>query len=296
MDILLTGGSGQVGQAILRSAPPTGWRFYAPSRDQLDLEDVASVNQVLCSRPWEAVINCGAYTAVDRAESEAGRCWAINATAPSVLARWCAEKAIPLIHLSSDYVYGGDKSSPYVEADRLAPLSVYGASKAAGDLAVTTAGGRFVILRTSWVVSATGANFVKTMLRLAQERSELRVVNDQFGAPTSADDLAAATLRVLQLSTDAASAPSGVYHAVNRGETSWFGVAEAVFAIARRRGLKSPRLMPISSAEYPTPARRPSNSRLDGAKLARDYGVTFPDWRLAVQPIVETLLEDGTRI
>ena len=296
MDILLTGGSGQVGRAILRSAAPTGWRFHAPGRDGLDLEDVSSLNMVLASRPWGAVINCGAYTAVDRAESEAGRCWAINATAPSVLALWCAEKAIPLIHLSSDYVYGGDKSSPYVEADRLAPLSVYGASKAAGDLAVTTAGGRFVILRTSWVVSATGANFVKTMLRLARERSELKVVNDQFGAPTSADDLAAAILRVLQQCAQSPSVATGVYHAVSEGVTTWFGLAEAVFAVARRRGLKTPRLMPISSAEYPTPARRPSNSRLDGAKLARDYGIKFQDWRSAVEPIVETLIADGTRI
>ena len=293
MDILLTGGTGQVGSALLETSLPKGWRLHAPMRHDLDLSDPASVQSALGARAWGAVINSGAYTAVDRAESDSRTAWAVNATAPALIARWAAQAGVPLVHISTDYVYPGDKSGSYTEEDDIGPLGVYGASKAAGELGVMVSGARAFIARTSWVVSPFGANFVKTMLRLGSERSELKIISDQFGAPTSAQDLAVILIAVLARMVGDPLASTGVYHAVNAGETTWFGIAEEVFARAAKNGRTAPVLVPIPTREYPTPARRPLNSRLDSRKLYRDYGISMPGWRPSIASIVDQIINQG---
>ena len=292
--ILVTGGDGQLGTSLMGLPRVEGFELIAPGLDVLDFTRPETLDAVLASRPWAAVINGAAHTAVDRAESEPALAWTINAAAPARIAQFCASAGVPMVQVSTDYVYPGDKTGPYLEEDLVGPLGVYGASKAAGEWAVRAAVPRHVIARTSWVVSPFGANFVKTMLRLGAERDALRVVDDQWGAPTSAQDLAAVLLQVtLRLIADPA-APTGVFHMVNRGETTWRRVAEAVFERAARHGRKVPAVTPISTADYPTPARRPLNSRLSTARLEQAYGIVLPEWRDAVDRIVDQLLQAET--
>lgn len=289
IDVLLTGGSGQVGTEVIHLAP-AGVNIVAPGRDQLDISDPASIAAMVASRPWAAVINSAAHTAVDRAESEILAAWKVNALAPAALAQATAEAGIPLIQVSTDYVFDGSKDGFYVESDPVAPVSVYGASKEGGEQAVRTGNPRHVILRTAWVVSPHGSNFIKTMLRLAQTRPELRVVDDQRGCPTSATDIAQALLTITRRLTDDPQAPVGTYHFVNSGEATWCGLAHAVFEIAAEHGRPAPTVEGITTADYPTPARRPANSRLDVGKLTRDYAIAPRPWQEAVKQIVETLL------
>lgn len=288
-DILLTGGSGQVGTEVIALAP-AGLNIVAPGRDQLDLADPDAIAALVASRPWAAVINCAAHTAVDRAETEIVEAWKTNALAPAALAQATAKAGVPLIQVSTDYVFDGSKAGFYVETDPVAPVSVYGASKEAGEQAVRTGNPRHVILRTAWVVSPHGANFIKTMLRLAETRPELRVVDDQHGCPTSATDIAQALLAIAQRMIADPRAPVGTYHFVNSGEATWCGFARAIFEIATEHGRPAPKVEGITTADYPTPARRPANSRLDVAKLAHDYAIAPRPWRTAVEEIVETLL------
>lgn len=289
-DILITGGDGQLGTSFLELAVP-GYRLHAPGLDVLDFTRPASIDAVLTERPWAAIINGAAHTAVDRAESEPALAWTINAQAPALIARHAARLGVPMVQVSTDYVYPGDKDGAYVESDAIGPLGVYGASKAAGELAVATAVPRHVIARTSWVVSPFGANFVKTMLRLGAEREALNVVDDQWGAPTSAQDLARALLTLTVRLIEDQDAPTGVFHVVNRGETSWRRVAEAVFARASTHGYRPPRVTPIPTTDYPTPATRPLNSRLSSAKLEAGFGLALPDWRDGIDRIVDQLLK-----
>lgn len=289
IDVLLTGGSGQVGTEVIRLAP-AGVNIVAPGRDRLDLSDPDALAAMVASRPWAAVINCAAHTAVDRAESEILAAWKINALAAAALAEATAQAGIPLLQVSTDYVFDGSKAGYYVETDPVAPVSVYGASKEAGEQAVRTGNPRHVILRTAWVVSPHGANFIKTMLRLAETRPELRVVDDQRGCPTSATDIAGALLTITQRLVSDPQAPVGTYHFVNAGEATWCGFARAIFEIAAEHGRPAPSVEGITTADYPTPARRPANSRLDVAKLAQDYAISPRPWREAVEEIVETLL------
>ncbi|WP_312162785.1 dTDP-4-dehydrorhamnose reductase [Phenylobacterium sp.] len=289
-DVLLTGGSGQVGHEVMRQAP-AGMNVVAPGRAELDLSDSDAILAMVASRPWAAVINCAAYTAVDRAESEAVEAWRANALGPATLAQVTAAAQIPLIHVSTDYVFDGSKAGYYAEGDPVAPLGVYGASKEAGEQAVRTGNPRHVILRTAWVVSPHGSNFIKTMLRLAETRPEIRVVDDQRGCPTSAIDIAAVLLHIAgRMIAAPQAAPSGTYHFVNGGEATWYELARTVFDLAAARGYPAPKVEAITTAEYPTPARRPANSRLDVAKLRGDYGITPRPWRAAVEDIVEALL------
>lgn len=263
----------------------------APSHRELDLGDPDAILALVASRPWAAVINCAAYTAVDRAESEVVQAWRANALGPAALAQATAAAQIPLIHVSTDYVFDGSKPGAYLESDSVAPLGVYGGSKEAGEQAVRTGNRRHVILRTAWVVSPHGSNFIKTMLRLAETRPEVRVVDDQRGCPTSAADIAATLLKITgRMIADPPSAPTGTYHFVNGGEATWCELARAVFAMAAERGRPAPRLEAITTAEFPTPARRPANSRLEVAKLRADYGIEPRPWRTAVKDIVEALL------
>ncbi|WP_136161788.1 dTDP-4-dehydrorhamnose reductase [Sphingomonas flavalba] len=280
--ILVTGGSGQVGTGLRRLADRFGATVVAPGRDTLDLAAPDSIAAAVAGGDWAAIINCAAYTAVDRAESEPEAAHAVNATAPGLLAEAAATRGIRLIHVSTDYVFDGSKPTPYEEDDPIAPLGVYGASKAAGEQAVRAAAPDHVILRTAWVVSPWGRNFVKTMLRLGAERPELGVVADQVGCPTSAEDIAEALLRIATT-----GGPAGTYHFVNAGAASWFDLATAVF----ERTAFTPVVRPIATADYPTPARRPANSRLATAKIGRDYAIAPRPWREAIDAILDELLE-----
>jgi len=286
--ILITGGSGQVGGALLRLAP-SGVEVVAPSRSELDLTDPVALAAMVGARSWAAVINCAAYTAVDKAESDVVAAWQINALAPAALATATAAAGIPLIHVSTDYVFDGRKAEPYREDDPVAPLGVYGASKLGGEVAVRTANPAHVILRTAWVVSATGHNFVKTMLRLGADRPQLRVVADQLGCPTSADDIARAILTIIGR---IGQATYGTYHFVNGGEATWHGLAEAVFARAAAHGRPAPTVEAIATSDYPTPAARPANSRLATDKITRDFGIMPRDWKDAVDEIVDALVKE----
>lgn len=287
--ILITGGAGQVGLELQAAAWPDGVILHAPTRAELDLADPATVKAIFAATPFAAVINSGAHTAVDKAETEVAAAFAANAMGPAVLADATREAGVPLIQVSTDYVFDGSKDGLYVEEDPVDPLGVYGASKLAGELAVRTGNPRSVVLRTAWVLSVHRANFLKTMLRLAADRPALRVVEDQHGCPTSARDIAA-TLKTITLRMIAdAAAPTGIYHFVNAGETSWAGLAREVFALSAAKGGPSASVEGIPSSAYPTPARRPSNSRLSTEKLKRDYGVTPREWRSAVSEIVAEL-------
>lgn len=287
--ILVTGGSGQVGGALARLAGPDV-EIVAPGRNALDLADPEALTAMVDARAWGAVVNCAAYTAVDKAESDIVSAWTINALAPAALAAATAAAGIPLLHISTDYVFSGTKPNFYTEDDPVAPLGVYGASKLGGELAVRSANPRHLILRTAWVVSATGSNFVKTMLRLGAERPQLRVVADQKGCPTSADDIARAILAILPRMGDG---PYGTYHFVNSGEASWHELAEAVFARAAIHGMSPPSVEPIATSDYPTPAARPANSRLATAKITRDFDISPRAWRGAIDEIVDRLVKEA---
>lgn len=287
--ILVTGGSGQIGGALAQLAG-TDIEIVAPGRDMLDLADPKALAAMVDARPWAAVVNCAAYTAVDKAESEVVTAWTVNALAPAALAAASAAADIPILQVSTDYVFNGTKAAPYDEDDPVAPLGVYGASKLGGELAVRSANPRHIVLRTAWVVSATGNNFVKTMLRLGAERPQLRVVADQKGCPTSADDIARAILTILGRIGEGRY---GTYHFVNAGEASWHDLAEAVFARAATHGLTAPSVEPIATRDYPTPAARPANSRLTTARIARDFGISPRDWHEAIDEIVDRLVKDA---
>lgn len=287
--VLLTGGSGQVGLELLARAP-ADWRVTAPDRTQLDLGDPAAIEAFVAAGAWDVVVNCAAYTAVDRAQSDPVTAWRVNALAPAALARATAETGTPLLQVSTDYVFDGAKAEPYLPGDRINPLSVYGASKAGGELAIRTLNPRHVVVRTAWVVSPHGANFVKTMLRLGAERDQLRVVADQRGCPTAAGDLAAALTRIATGLIEDPEAPTGTYHFVNDGEATWWDLANAVFETASAHGRRAPQVAAITTADYPTPAPRPANSRLDTEALRRAFGIAPRPWRIAVDEIVATLL------
>ena len=231
--ILLTGGTGQVGQAVLHHAEGRGLDIVAPNRAQMDLTNVRSIADMVASRPWSAVINCAAYTAVDRAETDAELAEQVNAVAPAVLAAETAKQAIPITHVSTDYVFDGNKGAPYTEEDAVNPLGVYGRTKEMGESAVRTRNPRHAIIRTAWVVSAGGANFINTMIRLASERPEVSVVNDQIGCPSSALDIAETLLVVAEHLPE----QCGTWHFVNSGDASWHDLAARIFANMDQRGL-----------------------------------------------------------
>ena len=289
-DVLVTGGSGQVGGALVALESGYGFRFVAPGRDELDLLKPECFTKVLASRPWAAIINAAAYTAVDKAETDVEEAWRINALAPACLGRQAALAGIPLVHVSTDYVFSGVSACPYVEDDPVAPLGVYGASKEAGEQGVRTGGGRAVIVRTSWVVSPWRANFLKTMLRLGAERDVVRVVADQQGAPTSAADLAAALATIAHALVNDPSAATGTFHFSNAGSTSWADFASEIFTLSAARGGPSARVEPITTADYPTPARRPAYSLLSTRRIQELYGVTPRPWQAAISDIIDELI------
>lgn len=285
--ILLTGGTGQVGQAVLRHAEKRGLNIVAPDRAQMDLTNAKSIADMVASEPWSAVVNCAAYTAVDRAETDAELAEQVNALAPAIFAAETAKLDIPIIHVSTDYVFDGTKAAPYVEDDEVNPLGVYGRTKEMGESAIRSINPRHAIIRTAWVVSTGGANFVNTMIRLASERPEVSVVNDQIGCPSSATDIARALLSVAEHS----HAQYGTWHFVNGGEASWYDLAARIFANMKQRGLKTPALNAIPTSQYPTPAKRPGNSRLSTLGIERDFGIKPRHWHEAIDEILAERFE-----
>ena len=281
LKILVPGRNGQVGWELQSALAPLG-TVIALDRDQMDLANPDSIRRAIREHKPQIIVNAAAYTAVDKAESEPEPAMLINGVAPGILAEEARRLGAVLVHYSTDYVFDGTKKQPYIEDDPPHPLSEYGRSKLAGEQVIASSGATHLIFRTSWVYAARGQNFVRTMLRLGRERSELRIVDDQVGAPTWARFIAEATAQVLRQLGDGHKAignRAGIYNLTAMGATSWYGFASAIFAEAKAQlGVTPPKLIPITTAEYPLPARRPANSRLDNSKLTAAFGLTPPSW------------------
>ena len=291
MRIAVTGKQGQVVSSLLERAPQAGVEIIAVGRPELDLVNYSSIRAAILAIKPDVIVSAAAYTSVDAAEKEVELAFAINADGPAAIAQVAAELDIPVVHLSTDYVYPGDKMEMYIEADTTGPMSVYGKSKLAGERGVTAANGNHAILRTAWVYSPFGANFVKTMLRLAETRDTLNVVGDQYGMPTSAFDIADAVITISKrLIADADPELRGVFHMTGSGEASWADLAEAIFTRLQEKSGKTVSVERIATAAYPTPARRPVNSRLSNAKLKDVYGIVLPDWRVSLRMVLDRLL------
>ena len=283
MRILLTGATGQVGRELANvlgghGAGDDGGHFViAPTRDQCDLADPASVRRAVNDARCDLIINTAAYTAVDRAEQEPALARAVNADAPAVLADEARKRSIPLIHFSTDYVFDGAATEPYVEDHPTAPINVYGQTKLEGERAIQSSGCAHIILRTAWVYGRHGKNFLLTIERLARERPRLTIVADQRGTPNWARDLARATAQVAARSRDELSERSGIYHLSGRGETTWHGFATAI--VESMSLPKVIEVVPIATVDFPTPARRPAYSVLSGTRLQRAFGIELPLWK-----------------
>lgn len=288
LNILQFGSSGQLGTELVAVlSKDSGVRTTVLSRAEADFTDPSAIeNAVLKADAVDVVVNAAAYTAVDRAEQEEAIAYRVNAESVEAMARACAARGVPLIHVSTDYVYDGAKPGPYVETDATAPLNAYGRTKLAGENRIRDHLPAHVIVRTSWVYSASGRNFMTTMLRLGQERDEVRVVEDQHGAPTSAHELAQAIAAIARQITGPA-AQFGTYHYADAGETSWYGFAAEIF---RQAGLKA-KVLPIPASQYPTPARRPANSRLDATKISRIFGIHPPAWQASLARVLAGMKE-----
>ncbi len=294
MRLLITGWQGQLARSLAEAAtrrPEIS--ALSIGRPALDLCVHPSILRSLADNTPDVIVNTAAYTAVDRAESEPDAAFALNRDGAGLLARAAAARGIPIVHISTDYVFDGAKSTPYLESDPTAPLNVYGTSKLAGEQVVAAANRRHVILRTAWVHSPFGQNFVKTMLRLAAERPRLKVVADQLGNPTYAPHLAAA---ILDLAISLPGRPDndpawGLYHAAGSGETTWHGLATELFARSRALGGPAVGVDPIPATSYPTPAARPANSRLDCSRLQATFGLRLPNWQEGVETCVTRLLQ-----
>lgn len=292
MRIAVTGKSGQVAMALAERAVEQGVTIIRIGRPEFDLAAAGrSLDAIAAAKP-DAIVSAAAYTAVDKAETDEQTARAINAGGPAALGRLAANLSVPLIHLSTDYVFDGTKPAPYGEDDRTNPLGVYGATKLAGELAVAAATANHAILRTAWVYSPFGANFLRTMLRVGAERAELRIVDDQIGNPTSALDLADA---IIAMTGNLLSRPDdqslrGIFHVTGSGEASWADFASAIFSASADLGGPNPSIRRIRSADYPTPAKRPANSRLSNEKLRQRHGIVLPHWRSSTHAIVRRLL------
>jgi dTDP-4-dehydrorhamnose reductase len=281
LSILISGQHGQVSRELQLRLGDLG-QLHVLGREQLDLAHPEAIREQVQALKPDLIINAAAHTAVDQAESEPELAFAINAQAPGIFAEEAAQLGIPLIHYSTDYVFDGSKDSPYNEDDVPNPLGVYGHSKLAGEQAITAVGGQHLILRTSWVYSQHGRNFLLTMQRLLQEKPELNIVADQIGAPTWAGTIALSTRALIDRWQAGQAGAWGTYHLTAQGETSWFGFAQAIAEQLKAQGLPCARLIPIPSSDYPTPARRPLNSRLDCSRLLREWQVSQPHWQQAL--------------
>ncbi|UUE99412.1 dTDP-4-dehydrorhamnose reductase [Xanthomonas hortorum pv. pelargonii] len=294
MTTLVFGANGQVGTELLRALAADG-AVRATTRsgrlpdgsvcETADFDAPEALPALLDRIGPSRVVNAAAYTAVDRAEQDRDSAMRANALSPGVIAAWCAARNVPLVHYSTDYVFDGHGSAPYLEDAQTSPLGVYGEAKLAGEDAIRASGAQHLILRTAWVYASHGANFLRTMLRVGAERDELRVVADRIGTPTPAALIADVTAQLLRQRTPDTS---GTWHLTAAGQTSWHGFAEAIFEEAVSAGLlpRAPRVVPITTADYPTPAKRPAYSRLSIEKLQRDFDIVLPEWQLGLQPVI----------
>lgn len=287
--VLIAGASGQVARALIDTAPPACLHVTALGRPRLDLTDPQCINAVMGHVRPDIVINAAAYTAVDQAENDEANAFALNAEAAGKLAALAAWHGAPILHLSTDYVFDGSKSSAYVETDAVAPLGVYGRSKLAGERAVAAANPRHFIFRTAWVYSPFGRNFAKTMLRVAEAGGALNVVHDQIGSPTHAADIARGLWAVTERLTTGSHAP-GTYHLTASGEASWADFAEEIMRVSEQLGGPSAPVTRISSAEYASSVQRPANSRLDCRELFREFGIILPHWRPSARACIEQIV------
>jgi dTDP-4-dehydrorhamnose reductase len=290
--ILVTGRQGQLARSLVEAANSRDVELVSVGRPVLDLADAKSVTALISRERPDVVVNAAAYTVVDKAEVESTLAHDVNALGAEYVAQACEANSIPIIQISTDYVFDGAKATPYREDDPTGPVNAYGRSKLEGETRVAKACERYLILRTAWVHSPWGGNFVKTMLRLAAERPVIGVVDDQFGSPTYAPHLAEAVLSIARrIGADPAGTPWGIYHAVGAGETNWFGVAREIFRFAAEHGMPAAQITAITTADFPTPTRRPANSRLNCDRLRQSFGLELPDWRAGVESCVARLSE-----
>ena len=296
MRVLLLGGTGQVGTEVRALTLANNVEVLAPGRAVLDLQNAQTITEVIRSERWDAVINAAAYTEVDRAETEEELAFAVNAQGPARLAAETGERKIPLIHISTDYVFDGRKNAPYVEEDAAQPINVYGRSKLAGEEAIRVNNERHVILRTAWVFSPHGKNFVKTIVRLARERDKLTVVADQRGCPTGATSVARACLEIAARCAAAPDqVPYGTYHFAGAGEATWYGFASTIVEMAADRLGRRPQVVPIRTSDYPTRAARGSDTRLDSTAIQRAFSIAPRPWRVDLAATLDRLLGHGSR-
>ena len=284
MKVLVTGSNGQVGYCLVQQLRQQNADFLALDRDQLDITQRQAIWQTVSDYRPDVIINAAAYTAVDKAESEAEQAFAINRDGAAYLAEAAQQIGAAMLHISTDYVFDGQATQPYTETDATAPQGVYGQSKLAGEQAVLAACSRSIILRTAWVFGEHGHNFVKTMLRLGRERDSLGIVSDQHGAPTYAGDIAAALLHIAHHITQGKPTEYGIYHFSGKPYVSWYQFAEAIFQQAQQQGIlaNTPQLLAIATPDYPTPAKRPANSCLQLDKIQQAFGISPSDWQQAL--------------
>ncbi|MBV1835303.1 dTDP-4-dehydrorhamnose reductase [Novacetimonas pomaceti] len=286
--ILVTGGRGQLATSLAKLG---GVRVVVVGRPEFDFDRPETIAVIVEKYRPSFVVNAAAWTAVDLAESEVEGAVRANETGPAELAHVCAEYDVPLIHISTDYVYAGDKGEPYVETDLINPQTVYGLTKAAGEQAVLALHSKSLVLRTAWVYSAYGKNFVRSIINASSKKAQLNVVNDQSGNPTSSDDLAIAILAIIKkLQQGWEDAYAGIYHATGSGTTTWYGLAIAVLKAAEKAGHPMPEVLPILTEDWPTPARRPKNSCLDGKKIQKIFNIQFPPWQESVKRTIKDIL------
>ena len=292
MKILLLGSDGQLGTALVHQQLPENTTIAGVDIPQLDITDPQMVEKVLSERQPSVVINAAAYTDVDRAEKDPKAAFSINCDGPRHLAESCAKSNTPLVHISTDYVFDGNKNKPYRETDPVSPSGIYGQSKADGEIAVRSILPVHLIVRTSWLYGTVGHNFVKTMLKLGYQNDTVQVVADQYGSPTCADDLAATVLAIVHRMRDRRNITWGTYHYCGDGVISWFEFAGAIFEFARRFGLnRSPQVVPITTVDWPTPAKRPPYSALDCTLIEKNFGITTEPWQKSLKKTVECLMK-----
>ena len=297
--LLVTGENGQLARSLATLAPRFAALDFALKRigrPGFDFDRPETIDACFADARPALVVNAAGWTEVDAAESQPAAAARANDSGPARLGALCAIAAIPYVHLSTDYVFDGTKGQPYVETDRPNPISVYGATKLAGENKILAQGGRAVILRTSWIYAAEGTNFVRTMLAAARKTDTLRVVADQRGCPTNARDLAEAIFAIIARIADGwGESYGGIFHVAGSGETTWHGFAEAIFASASRFGRPVPEVVPIATADWPTAARRPADGRLDCGKAEKTFGVRLPSWRVSLDRVVEEIVENEPR-